>query len=344
MSTTRPSGKQAIRQKWIWRFPMQSWSLGRSWLDAGLMLCGWTRVLVACCATMVIASCVRPVARPTASDRISLQSTSGQAGRLTAEAERAAAMARVEALRSELAALEQLLADSTLDAATRATLEGESARLRGEIERAPIESAAQPPGASETPAGSLEGPSASRSGATGSPSKEKLAPELVVTLGGGATERIDFDLSKQGGRPVVIQFFATWSGPCKATLPMLAKLTDELRGQADVVLIRLMTKNEASGAAGASGQASALTTAKETLVKSDAAALVPRVAVDFDRSIVARWGVEAVPTIFLVAPDGTVAQKWQGAGEDTYAEIRRAVGALSPRPVPAPAAPGSEVQ
>jgi len=279
---------------------------------------------------------------------MSLQLSSGQAGRLTAEAERAAAMARVEALRSELAALEQLLADSTLDAATRATLEGESARLRGEIERARIESAAQPPGASETPAGSLEGPSASRSGAMGSPSQGKLAPELVVTLGGGAAERIDFDLSKQGGRPVVIQFFATWSGPCKATLPMLAKLTDELRGQADVVLIRLlMMKDEASGAAGASGQASAMTTAKETLVKSDAAALVPRVAVDFDRSIVARWGVEAVPTIFLVAPDGTVAQKWQGAGKDTYAEIRRVVGALSPRPVPAPAAaaaPGKNAQ
>jgi hypothetical protein len=74
---------------------------------------------------------------------------------------------------------------------------------------------------------------------------------------------------------------------------------------------------------------------------------VPRVAVDVDGSIAARWEVKAVPAIFLVASDGTVAQSWAGAGNDTYMEIRRAIDALNPKPAPAPAAPaapGSEVQ
>lgn len=39
--------------------------------------------------------------------------------------------------------------------------------------------------------------------------------------------------SYKGERPMVIDFYATWCGPCKATAPVVAQLADELAGKVD---------------------------------------------------------------------------------------------------------------
>jgi len=55
----------------------------------------------------------------------------------------------------------------------------------------------------------------------------KAAPALVVQELSGQ----DFDLSKLGGKVVVVSFWATWCPPCRAEMPVLDTIYRRYRGQ-----------------------------------------------------------------------------------------------------------------
>jgi peroxiredoxin len=90
------------------------------------------------------------------------------------------------------------------------------------------------------------------------------------------------------GRPVVLNFWATWCAPCEVEMPELQRLHEAYAGQ--VVVVGVNT-GEAETAVAAWAQARGLTFT---------------LALDEAREIAALYQLRGQPTTFLIAPDGEI--------------------------------------
>lgn len=156
------------------------------------------------------------------------------------------------------------------------------------------------------------------------------APELVLPR---AREDGEFSLVAARPRPVVVDFFATWCGPCVASLPELSRIAADFAGRADVILVN-------AGEQGSREEREARVA--DVLARRGA---VLHVALDLDGQAARRWLVRAFPTTFLVAPDGRIAGVWVGSTPRGQSELRRALEQLCAANAgadAAPAQPGSK--
>jgi cytochrome c-type biogenesis protein len=128
-------------------------------------------------------------------------------------------------------------------------------------------------------------------------------------LGGG-----EWDLLAQKGTPVVLDFWATWCGPCRAALPGLAKLAAEFDGKGGAPRIELMLVNAGEQGTPAEREQSI------RKVFADRKVELPCV-LDLDGQAARRWLIRAFPTTFVIAPDGKIAGVWEGSSPRTEREI-----------------------
>jgi peroxiredoxin len=105
-------------------------------------------------------------------------------------------------------------------------------------------------------------------------------------------------LGEQRGRVVMVNFWATWCGPCRVELPQLAKLHDRYRGSGFLLLAVNIDEdpNAARALAGKLG-------------------LKFPVLLDTDKKVVGTYDLNAMPATVLIDKDGRVRHLHRGYRE-----------------------------
>ena len=136
-------------------------------------------------------------------------------------------------------------------------------------------------------------PVTGRSGAT---RIDKPAPSINMPLyGGGVLAPEDY-----ADRPVVVNFWASWCGPCRQEAPIFEQLSQEY-GERGVLFIGVNIQD----------------------AQSDAEAYLREFAItypngsDEDGSISIDYGVIGIPVTFFINRDGIVQRRWAGVMRET---------------------------
>jgi peroxiredoxin len=149
----------------------------------------------------------------------------------------------------------------------------------------------------------------------------KPAPDFRLDLLGGKP----FHLADSKGQVVVLDFWATWCGPCLQAMPQVDRVTHEFQDQG----VRLIAVNLQE----TPQQISALLQRQK---------LDLTVALDRDGVVAEKYGANAIPQTVIIDRNGTVARLFVGGGphfEDQLREALRSVlsGDKPKEPEPRPA-------
>lgn len=122
------------------------------------------------------------------------------------------------------------------------------------------------------------------------PAVGHAAPDFTLrTLDGGS-----FQLSALRGKPVVLNFWATWCGPCQNELPALQKAAQHLDGQ---VVFAAVDQGEAADVV-------------QTYV--DKLGLTFTIPMDAKGEIGSVYNVQGLPTTFFIDRSGVIQSLWMG--------------------------------
>lgn len=139
------------------------------------------------------------------------------------------------------------------------------------------------------------------------------APDFkLTTLDGGMVE-----LSKLRGKPVFIDFWATWCGPCRRALPHTQKLAEKYGKDAYILAINLKEDKE---------------TVRKFLVQNNYTFTVP---MDTNGAVGTAYRVRGIPHFVLIDAEGKVqfVQIGYGPGieQKFEAELQKAIRAAQSR-------------
>ena len=146
-------------------------------------------------------------------------------------------------------------------------------------------------------------------------SLHKMAPPFTVT----ALDGSKFNLDAMGGRVVLIDFWATWCGPCNEELPHMKKIAKEFAGQPLVIISVSWDSDE--------------TKWKNFINKNEMTWVQYR---DADHSLSRKFDVDAIPHYFTIDSDGILTAEMMGSGSDVEGKLKKLIArAKAAAPLPA---------
>jgi thiol-disulfide isomerase/thioredoxin/Flp pilus assembly protein TadD len=132
----------------------------------------------------------------------------------------------------------------------------------------------------------------------------KMAPAFEVTSLDGAK----FNLDAMGGRVVLIDFWATWCGPCNEELPEMKRIAKEFAGRPFVMISVSSDKDEVKW--------------KEFVEKNGMTWVQYR---DDDHKLSDEFGVTSIPHYFTIDSDGVLTSEMMGSGSDVESKLKKLI-------------------
>lgn len=120
-----------------------------------------------------------------------------------------------------------------------------------------------------------------------------LAPDFTATLMDGSS----FSLSEQQGKAVLLNFWATWCGPCVGELPAFPRLTEAYGDRLSLLAVNCGEDSETV-----------------TRFLAETGYTFP-VALDPEGEIGALYPTDGIPYTLIIAPDGKISAIQIGAGD-----------------------------
>ena len=155
----------------------------------------------------------------------------------------------------------------------------------------------------------------------------KLAPEFTLTLLDGAGKTRKATRADLAGKVVVLDFWATWCGPCLQELPEIQKLAEAYAksNPAGVVVIAVSQDRAPEDGSSVRGLVEALLKTKELNL---ARGPVSRVALDPNQDVGDAFKVEALPTVVLLDTKGIVQFVQVGFSDEVKDVLTTAIDSL----------------
>ncbi len=133
-------------------------------------------------------------------------------------------------------------------------------------------------------------------------SLHKMTPAFEVTALDGSKVNLD----AMGGRVVLIDFWATWCGPCNRELPHLRQIAKEFAGQPLVILSVSWDQDEAKW--------------KAFIAQNEMTWMQYR---DADHKLTEQFAVDSIPRYFTIDSDGVLTSERMGSGSDVEGKLKK---------------------
>jgi len=151
------------------------------------------------------------------------------------------------------------------------------------------------------------------------PQPEKQAGDKALDFTLQKPDGSTVRLSDYKGKVVVVDFWATWCGPCQAALPKVEELWKQVKGNPNVVFLGLCVADEKKAFdkwISEKGPNFSFTIGWDPAGKTREG-----------KDQMYLWGVSGIPHTFVVDPSGTIIASISGGGPESEAKLAKALEA-----------------